>query len=110
LTFPSTPTYHAYPVATPSQPEIAALAYSVRPDMDPEDTYFSASDLAYCGQTKAALQMLRRAIEGNYCSYPAIDSDPLFANIRQKPEFAEIRSAAIQCQNKFLAERGQSTQ
>ena len=87
--------------------EIVALSRGVHPAEDPEENYFSASDLAYCGQTEAALQMLRRAIEGNYCSYPAIDSDPLFANIRRKPEFGEVRSAAINCQKKFLAERGQ---
>jgi eukaryotic-like serine/threonine-protein kinase len=90
--------------------EIATLSHSVHPDEDPDENYFSASDLAYCGQTEAALQMLRRAIGGNYCSYPALDSDPLFANIRTKPEFVEIRSAAINCQKKFLAERGQSAQ
>jgi tetratricopeptide (TPR) repeat protein len=88
-------------------PEIATLASSVQPEEDPEDNYFSAARLAYCGQTEAAIQMLRRAIEGNYCSYPAIDSDPLFASIRRKPEFGEVRSAAINCQKKFLAERGQ---
>jgi TolB-like protein/Tfp pilus assembly protein PilF len=91
-------------------PEIATLASSVQPEEDPEDNYFSAARLAYCGQTEAAIQMLRRAIEGNYCSYPAIDSDPLFASIRRKPEFGEVRSAAIDCQKKFSAERGQSAQ
>jgi serine/threonine protein kinase/tetratricopeptide (TPR) repeat protein len=93
-----------------SLPLIAGLARSVHIDDDPEENYFSAADLAYCGQTEAALQMLRRAIEGNYCSYPAIDSDPLFANIRGKPEFGEVRSAAINCQKRFLTERGQSAQ
>jgi len=91
-------------------PEIATLASSVQPEEDPEDNYFSAARLAYCGQTEAAIQMLRRAIGGNYCSYPAMDSDPLLAKLRRKPEFAEVRSAAIGCQNKFLAERGQNAQ
>src|SRR5713101_1104959 len=93
-----------------SLPLIAGLARSVHIDDDPEENYFSAADLAYCGQTEAALQMLRRAIEGNYCSYPAMDSDPLFASIRRKPEFGKVRSTAINCQKKFLAERGQSAQ
>jgi len=85
--------------------EIAALASAVQPQDDPEVDYFFASHLAYCGQSDAALQMLKRAIQGNYCSYPAIDSDPFFANVRPKPEFADIRSAAIACQKGFLAER-----
>ncbi len=85
--------------------EIAALAETVQPSDDPEANYLSAANLAYCGQTDAALQMLKRAIQGNYCSYPAIDSDPFFASVRAKPEFAEIQSAAIACQKDFLAER-----
>jgi DNA-binding winged helix-turn-helix (wHTH) protein/serine/threonine protein kinase len=84
--------------------EIAALASAVQPQDDPEVNYFFASHLAYCGQSEAALQMLKRAIQGNYCSYPAMDSDPFFASVRAKPEFAAIRSAAIACQKDFLAE------
>jgi hypothetical protein len=43
-------------------------------------------------------------------TYPAIDSDPFFPNVRGKPEFAEIRSAAIACQNDFLAQRARHPQ
>jgi tetratricopeptide (TPR) repeat protein len=88
--------------------EIRALAERVKASDDPEANYISASHLAYCGQTDAAMEMLRRAINGNYCSYPALDSDPLFASLRGKPEYGEIRSAAMQCQNHFLAQRGHS--
>ena len=87
--------------------EIAELAHKVKPAPDPEVNYFSVAHLAYTGQTEAALAMLRRTIEGGYCSYPAIDSDPFFASLRGKPEFKEIRPAALQCQNTFLAQRGQ---
>lgn len=90
--------------------EIRALAQAVQPSDDPETNYFSAAHLAYCGQTAAALEMLRRTIKGNYCSYPAIDSDPFFTTLRAKPEFGEIRAAAIQCQNNFLAQRARRIQ
>ncbi len=85
--------------------EITALASNVRGEQDPEVDYFFASHLSYCGQTAAAVQLLKRAIQGNYCSYPAIDSDSFFAKIRTEPEFPEIRSAAIACQQNFLAAR-----
>ncbi len=88
-------------------PEILALAATVRPSEDPEANYLSAAHLAYCGQADAALEMLRRAIKGNYCSYPAIESDPFFTRLRAKPEFGEIRSAAMECEHNFLAQRGQ---
>lgn len=87
--------------------EIVSKSSAVQSSQDAEVNYFSASHLAYCGQTSAALQMLTRAIQGNYCSYPALDSDPLFATLRSQPEFAEIRSSAKACQNNFLAQRAQ---
>jgi hypothetical protein len=36
-----------------------------------------------------------------------MDKDPLFDSIRQRPEFAELRRAAIQCQQSFLDHREQ---
>jgi serine/threonine protein kinase/DNA-binding winged helix-turn-helix (wHTH) protein len=85
--------------------EIAALAARVQPEDDPESNYFAATHLAYCGQTKTALDMLKRAVRANYCGYPAMDTDPMFASIRSLPEYAEIRSIGMSCQNTFLSER-----
>ncbi|MGI9167835.1 MAG: hypothetical protein ACR2G5_15895 [Pyrinomonadaceae bacterium] len=93
-----------------SLPEIRALGEAAQVSDDPETNYLSAAHLAYCGQSDAALEMLTAAIKGNYCSYPAIDSDPFFTTLRAKPEFAEIRSAAMECQNNFLAQRSQRPQ
>jgi serine/threonine protein kinase/DNA-binding winged helix-turn-helix (wHTH) protein len=87
--------------------EIANMAATVQPVDDPEMNYYSAGYLVYCGQTSTAIQFLKRSILGNYCFYPAIDSDPFFASVRSRTEFAELRSAAIACQNKFLAQRVQ---
>ena len=88
-------------------PEILALAAAVKPVDDPETNYFSAAHLAYCGQSRAALEMLKQAIQGKYCSFPAIDLDPYFTGLRSKTEFADVRSAAMACQRDFLAHRGQ---
>ena len=85
--------------------EITALAARIQPEDDPETNYFAASHLAYCGQTSAALAMLKRTVQANYCAYPAMDTDPMFASIRSLPEYAEIRSTGMSCQNSFLAER-----
>jgi hypothetical protein len=85
--------------------EIAALAATVHIADDPELNYFAAGHLTYCNQTVAALDLLSRAVKANYCSYPAMESDPLLAPLRSKPEFAAIRSAAIHCQQTFLAQR-----
>jgi DNA-binding winged helix-turn-helix (wHTH) protein/TolB-like protein len=83
-----------------------ALEADPRSAHDPETLYFNAAFLSFCGQGDAALRQLRKAIKGNYCSYPAMDKDPLFDPIRRRPEFTELRQAGIQCQQNFLAYRG----
>jgi tetratricopeptide (TPR) repeat protein len=43
---------------------------------DPEPKYFSGAILSFCGQNESALRLLKRAIEQNYCSYSALQSEP----------------------------------
>ena len=43
--------------------EVTALAESVRASEDPELNYFAAGHFAYCGQTAAAVELLKRAID-----------------------------------------------
>lgn len=74
---------------------------------DPELLYRNAEALAFCKQDDAALRQLKKAINGKYCSYPAMDKDPLFESLRRRPEFAELRQNGIQCQQDFLAARNQ---
>jgi TolB-like protein/predicted Ser/Thr protein kinase len=87
--------------------ELEAFALTTgRPD--PEPKYHFAGNLALGGFKDAAIRVLRRAIEQNYCSYPAMDNDRLFDKIRNTPEFAAARAAALECQNRFLAHRATS--
>lgn len=86
-------------------PEVRALAEKAQASDDPENNYLAAGHLAYAGYPDSAIRMLRQAIKGNYCSYPSMESDPMFTSLRAKPEFAEIRAAGIQCQNNFLSQR-----
>jgi eukaryotic-like serine/threonine-protein kinase len=72
---------------------------------DSEPKYQVASRLAFCGERTLALESLRKAVEQNYCGYPAMDRDPLFDSIRKTPEFTAIRQAGIDCQQRFLAHR-----
>lgn len=89
--------------ATPA--EIQSLASKVEIDDDPEVNYLFAGHLAYCGQAKAALQMLKVAIDHHYCSYPAIDRDPFFDQLRANPRFQELRVAATACHDDFVNDR-----
>ena len=89
--------------------EVASLAReeaaAVMHERDSEPKYNVAVALAQCRQPDLALRLLKTAVEQNYCSYPAMDKDPLFASIRGTPEFAAIRQAGIDCQKRFLAHR-----
>jgi DNA-binding winged helix-turn-helix (wHTH) protein/TolB-like protein len=82
--------------------EVEADPVSAR---DPELLYRNAEALAFCGLPDAALRQLGKAIKGKYCSYPAMDNDPLFDSLRQRSEFAELRQAGMQCQLNFLNHR-----
>jgi hypothetical protein len=68
---------------------------------DSEPLYFFASDLAYCGDSTAALRLLRESIPRNYCASSAIEFDPAFASIRHGAEYAELLDAARACRNRF---------
>lgn len=68
---------------------------------DAEPLYFFASDLAYCGDTGAALRLLRESIRRNYCAAAAVETDPTFAAIRGRPELAELRAQAQACIDRF---------
>jgi eukaryotic-like serine/threonine-protein kinase len=69
--------------------ETAALA-----GFDAEPRYTFGATLSYCGQKQAALRLLRSAIKKNYCSYTALQTDPLLVKFRRTAEFSELLSAA----------------
>jgi len=74
---------------------------------DPFPKYVLAAWDSFCGEPGLAFRELRRAIEQNYCAYPQMETDPLLAKIRAMPEFAEIRSLGIACQQHFVEHRKQ---
>ena len=90
------------------QPELDRIAQedttSLAVGDDPEKSYYQGSLLAYAGKKDAAAHMLRLAIEQNYCSYSALENDPLLDKLRATPEFAELLKAARFCQEPLLAE------
>lgn len=74
---------------------------------DPGIKYALAAVDSFCGHPEFAFRELRRAIEQDYCAYPQMETDPLLTKIRAMPEFAEIRSLGIACQQHFLEHRKQ---
>ena len=76
-------------------------------DPDPENRYWDATLMAACGKQDIAVRLLKSAIEGHYCAYAALQTDPLLASCGATPEFSQLLSAAKECQNNFLSERAQ---
>jgi eukaryotic-like serine/threonine-protein kinase len=70
---------------------------------DSEPKYYQASRAAYCAEDDVALRLLRSSIEGNFLAVPAMDTDPLLARIRSRPEFREIRQLALERQAQIVA-------
>jgi eukaryotic-like serine/threonine-protein kinase len=74
-------------------------------DPDPENRYWDATLMAFCGQKDIAVRLLKSAIEGHYCAHTALQDDPLLVTLRDTSEFGQLLSAARECQSNFLLER-----
>ncbi len=72
---------------------------------DAEPDYFLAAYQSYCGRPQSAARLLRRAIEHNYCSYPAMETDPFLAALRAAPDYQRLRSLGMECRNRFATLR-----
>ncbi len=76
---------------------------------DPEARYAVAPMLLYCGRPQETLQLLENAVDGSFCSFPAVDLDPIWKGLRNDPEFQRIRLKARACHERFrrmVDERG----
>ncbi|HXI04579.1 MAG TPA: hypothetical protein VNI57_15500, partial [Candidatus Saccharimonadales bacterium] len=92
--------------STPPPPELVSkLVEGTLKISDPEPKYWIAVRLASCGLDDAVLRLLRAAVEGNFLCYPAMDHEPSFERIRDRPEFAAIRKTAIEKQKEIVAKR-----
>jgi DNA-binding winged helix-turn-helix (wHTH) protein/TolB-like protein len=68
---------------------------------DPEALYAVAPMLAYCGRSRDALRFLDLAVDRSFCSFPALDLDPIWAGLRSDSEFQRIRTKAMACHDRF---------
>jgi DNA-binding winged helix-turn-helix (wHTH) protein/tetratricopeptide (TPR) repeat protein len=68
---------------------------------DFEAPYAVAPMLAFCGRPSEALRLVERAVDGQFCSFPALDLDPIWTSFRSDPEFRRIRNKAMACHDRF---------
>jgi eukaryotic-like serine/threonine-protein kinase len=72
---------------------------------DPEPRYSSSILYNACLGNEFSARLLKSAIEGGFCPYESLQSDPLTAEFRKSPQYPPLLAQAKQCQDKFLAER-----
>jgi tetratricopeptide (TPR) repeat protein len=72
---------------------------------DPEPRYGQAVLFNSCLGNAFTASLMKSAIEGGFCSYEPLQSDPLLAGFRKAPEYPPVLAQAKQCQDRFLAER-----
>jgi hypothetical protein len=68
---------------------------------DPETQYALAAPLVYCGRPREALPFLERGVDTGYCSFPLLDLDPVWKELKDDPGFQRIRTKAMACHEKF---------
>ena len=84
---------------------LAETAKEVLAFKDPEPRYSSAILYNACLGNDFTARLLKSAIEGGFCPYEAMQSDPLAAEFLKSPQYPPLLAFARQCQDKFLAER-----
>jgi eukaryotic-like serine/threonine-protein kinase len=72
---------------------------------DAENRYLDGAVMTFCGQKDLAVPLIRSAIDGRYCSYQALQQDPLLVSLRTTSEYNQLLSAAKKCQDEFLSAR-----
>jgi DNA-binding winged helix-turn-helix (wHTH) protein/tetratricopeptide (TPR) repeat protein len=68
---------------------------------DGETPYAVSPMLVYCERPQEALRFVERAVDGGFCSYPALDLDPIWTKLRDDREFQRIRHKAMACHDRF---------
>ena len=53
--------------------------------------------------TKGSDSLTPVEVTVRYCGFPAVDSDPAYANVRALPEFGVLHAQAVQCHEQFMA-------
>jgi eukaryotic-like serine/threonine-protein kinase len=74
---------------------------------DPEPKFSQAALFNACLGNDFTARLLKSAIEGGFCGYESLQTDPLLAEFRKSPQYPALLAQAKQCRDRFLAERDQ---
>ncbi|HET9836843.1 MAG TPA: protein kinase [Candidatus Angelobacter sp.] len=72
---------------------------------DPEPKYGQATLFNSCMGNAFTARLIKSAIDGGFCAYEPLQSDPQLTALRKTPEYSSLLAQAKHCQDQFLAER-----
>ncbi|HET6630707.1 MAG TPA: winged helix-turn-helix domain-containing protein [Woeseiaceae bacterium] len=84
----------------------AAFIQRWRSEHDPEPAYHTAALLAYCGRREDALDLLGYASKHGFCTWPALDRDPIWSPLTENSRFRGLREEGIACRERFIQATG----
>ncbi len=110
---PNSPFFHTRAeeacYTNPHPPEFQQLMEDVQKQIfayhDPEPRYSFAATFNVCLGNEFTAKLMNGAIDGGYCSYDYLQTDPLLAEFRKSREYPGTLARAKQCHDLFLAER-----
>ncbi|MGB5878843.1 MAG: hypothetical protein WBH85_02330, partial [Thermoanaerobaculia bacterium] len=73
-------------------------------ERDGETLYLGGQLFVFCGEVEEGFELVRRAIERNYCSATGLASERIWEPHRQDPRFLELQRAANACRDRFVGE------
>ncbi len=74
---------------------------------DPEPRFAQATNYNFCMGNDFTARLMKSAIEGGFCGYDYLQSNPILAEFRKSSQYPAILAQAKQCRDRFLAERDQ---
>ena len=75
-------------------------------ERDPETLYFAGQLFVFCGEVEEGFDLVRRAIERNYCAATGLASERIWEPHREDPRFLELQRQAEACRNRFVHASG----
>jgi TolB-like protein/Tfp pilus assembly protein PilF len=91
----------AHLAGEPIGPRIEAFVSLMAGERDPESLYVGGILLVFVGAPEQGFDMVRRAIEGNYCSATGLENDRFWEPYRDRPEYQAVLRLGRACRERF---------
>ena len=85
-----------------SEEHLREMSELMAEERDGETLYLGGEMFIFCGVEKQGFELVRTAIERNYCAATGLASERLWEPYREDPRFLELQRAANACRDRFV--------